>query len=101
MVGRFLKFFFRKLLLKAATFNGLEISFKNFNYRQMDFYCIFKALNFFTAWFGKATAIFRMKTALRTDERVRQMNEIIAGIQVIKMYTWEYAFANLIYKSRK
>lgn len=54
-----------------------------------------------SVWFGKTTSYFRLKTALRTDNRVRQMNEIIAGIQVIKMYTWEHAFANLIYKSRK
>lgn len=54
-----------------------------------------------TAWFGKATSIYRLKTALRTDNRVRLMNEIICGIQVIKMYAWEYAFSNMIYNARR
>jgi ATP-binding cassette subfamily C (CFTR/MRP) protein 4 len=38
---------------------------------------------------------------MRTDERVRQMNEIIQGMQVIKMYTWEYAFAHQIHELRR
>lgn len=43
----------------------------------------------------------RWKTAYKTDERVRLMNEIIAGIQVIKMYAWEYAFCKLINVARR
>ncbi|XP_031342831.1 probable multidrug resistance-associated protein lethal(2)03659 isoform X2 [Photinus pyralis] len=46
-------------------------------------------------------AKFRFKTATRTDERVRLMNEVIAGIQVIKMYTWEKPFAKFVALARR
>ena len=36
-----------------------------------------------------------------TDKRVKVMNEVISGIRVIKMYTWEYAFSNVVAAIRK
>lgn len=50
---------------------------------------------------GKMSAKYRKQTAMKTDERVRLMDEIITGIQVIKMYAWEKPFARLIRLVRK
>lgn len=50
---------------------------------------------------GKKSAAFRLKTAKRSDVRVRIMNEIIHGIQIIKMYAWESSFAKVVDRMRK
>lgn len=55
----------------------------------------------FSGYTGKLSAIYRKQTALKTDERVRMMDEVISGIQVIKMYAWEKPFEALIRFARK
>ncbi|CAG9809558.1 unnamed protein product [Chironomus riparius] len=53
------------------------------------------------SWTGKLASKFRLQTAIRTDERVRLMDEIVNGIQVIKLYAWEKSFKKLIALARK
>ncbi|XP_031638154.1 multidrug resistance-associated protein 4-like, partial [Contarinia nasturtii] len=50
---------------------------------------------------GKLLTKVRFETALRTDERIRFMDEIVSGIQVIKMYCWERNFEGLIAATRR
>ncbi|KAI8123085.1 putative multidrug resistance-associated protein lethal(2)03659 [Lucilia cuprina] len=52
------------------------------------------------AWAAKKAAYYRQRTAERTDLRVKLMNEIIQGIQVIKMYAWEKSFAKVVAEVR-
>jgi len=57
--------------------------------------------NFVAAYFGKLIAKLRKKIAVRTDDRMRLMSEIVSGIQVIKMYAWEKPFAKLVEVARR
>ncbi|CAH1997771.1 unnamed protein product [Acanthoscelides obtectus] len=52
-------------------------------------------------YLAKRNSVLRLKTALRTDERVRLMNEILSGMQVIKMYCWEKPFADVVAFARR
>lgn len=56
---------------------------------------------FVSGYAGKFSAVIRFKTALRTDERVRFMDEIISGVPVIKMYAWEKLFSRLVAIGRR
>lgn len=47
------------------------------------------------------SSILRMKVARRTDQRVGIMNEIVQGIQVIKMYAWEKPFQAVVAEARR
>lgn len=56
---------------------------------------------FIAVWLGQSVYKLRQRSAVRTDKRIRLMNEIISGIQVIKMFTWEKAFNKLISLARR
>ena len=43
----------------------------------------------------------RSKTAVLTDNRIRIMNEVVSGIRIIKMYTWEKPFSALVTEVRR
>ena len=43
----------------------------------------------------------RSRMALITDKRIRMMNEVIASMRLIKMYTWESSFNKVVSDLRK
>lgn len=52
-------------------------------------------------YLSRVFARIRLRVAVKTDERVGIMHEIVQGIQVIKMYAWEPFFQSIVLKSRK
>ncbi|KYN01924.1 hypothetical protein ALC62_07226 [Cyphomyrmex costatus] len=54
-----------------------------------------------SACLAKIIAPLTLKLAEKTDNRLRLMNQVITGLQVIKMYVWEIPFSNLVEKARK
>ncbi|KAF5294184.1 hypothetical protein FQR65_LT10895 [Abscondita terminalis] len=50
---------------------------------------------------AKKTSDLRFSTAVTTDKRIRTMNEIICGIQVIKVYAWEKYFIKIVKAIRR
>ncbi|XP_070850126.1 ATP-binding cassette sub-family C member 4-like [Chaetodon trifascialis] len=52
-------------------------------------------------WFGNLFGVFRSKTAVLTDSRIRIMNEVVSGIRIIKMYAWEKPFSALLTEVRR
>ncbi|XP_038219795.1 probable multidrug resistance-associated protein lethal(2)03659 [Zerene cesonia] len=53
------------------------------------------------SYLGKLASKLTEKMTIRTDNRIRLMNEVIQSIEVIKMYAWEKAFAKIIGTARK
>ncbi|XP_037945079.1 multidrug resistance-associated protein 4 [Teleopsis dalmanni] len=50
---------------------------------------------------SKLASKLRLKIAERTDARVGIMNELVQGIQVIKMYAWEKPFQAVVAEARR
>ena len=44
---------------------------------------------------------FRLLIAAATDERIQATNELIASMRIVKMYSWEKSFQELIDGLRK
>ena len=45
--------------------------------------------------------LYRFKALDMVDKRMKVMNEVISGMKVIKMYTWESSFAKWITNIRE
>lgn len=58
-------------------------------------------VHFAAGLFGILSSKYRLKVANRSDQRIKNMTELINGIQVIKMYAWEKPFEKLIQALRK
>lgn len=50
---------------------------------------------------SRVLARLRQRVAVKTDERVSMMNEVLQGIHVIKMYAWEPFFRSVLTQSRE
>ncbi|KAF6199542.1 hypothetical protein GE061_007568 [Apolygus lucorum] len=58
--------------------------------------CVFLQL-----FIAKRCSVTKHEIIKKADVRIRIMNEIISGMQVLKMYAWEDPFADLIFAARK
>lgn len=46
---------------------------------------------------AKLNSAFQRSAVSVTDKRIQTMNEFLACIKLIKMYTWEKSFINMIH----
>ena len=51
-------------------------------------------------FFSKKFGTYRRNTVQWTDKRVRVVNEILVGCQIVKMYNWEEALEAVVYDAR-
>ncbi|XP_017883367.1 probable multidrug resistance-associated protein lethal(2)03659 [Ceratina calcarata] len=51
-------------------------------------------------YFGRKISRLTHACAQRTDARISLMNQIIAGVEIIKMYVWEIPYSRLVEKAR-
>ena len=52
---------------------------------------------FFSRKFGK----YRKNTIQWADKRIRVVNEILVGCQIVKMYSWEETLEDVVYSTRQ
>lgn len=61
----------------------------------------FISIGMLQSYSGKLSGLFVENIIKTKDNRIRLMNEILSGIEVIKMYVWEKAFLKLIANVRE
>ncbi|UJR17739.1 hypothetical protein I4U23_004637 [Adineta vaga] len=52
-------------------------------------------------FFSRKSGKYRKNTMEWSDKRVKVINEILVGCQIVKMYRWEEALENVVYDARK
>ncbi|KAJ3653136.1 hypothetical protein Zmor_019047 [Zophobas morio] len=50
---------------------------------------------------SKKMFLRRSEVALKTDDRIRLINDVICGVQTVKMYTWETPFSKFVKAARR
>jgi len=55
----------------------------------------------FLACLGRVAGLLRAGVAKKTDARLKHMSDLLHGILLIKISTWENTIADLIGKARK
>ncbi|XP_071052810.1 probable multidrug resistance-associated protein lethal(2)03659 isoform X1 [Onthophagus taurus] len=55
----------------------------------------------FQFWVGKQTTKNRLKTAAKSDERIRLIQEVLSTIRIIKTYCWEIFFSKRVFAIRR
>ncbi|KAJ3653127.1 hypothetical protein Zmor_019040 [Zophobas morio] len=49
---------------------------------------------------SKQMFLRKIEVALKTDDRIRLINDVICGMQTVKMYTWDTSFSKLVKAAR-
>lgn len=86
--GKFLVIYLEIALYRNITFFELKIRSVN-------------SVLFALGYLSKIQGKLRSRVALLTGKRLAVMNDIISGIQVIKMYAWEKPFEAVVTTARK
>jgi ATP-binding cassette subfamily C (CFTR/MRP) protein 4 len=65
------------------------------------FFLLLLPLKCIVVYLVKKKKATRRLMATKTDYRIRLMNDIVSGIKVIKTYTWEKPFSELVHNTRR
>jgi ABC-type multidrug transport system fused ATPase/permease subunit len=64
-------------------------------------YCVLLLLIPFQLFLSKRVGIYKRNIIQWTDKRLKVINEILNGCQIVKMYRWEESLENIVHNIRK